>query len=56
MTWANRLFGNKNKINYNQDSNSKYGQPYNTINSPIESRNQGETTRRANREIICPYC
>ena len=56
MNWANKTFGNKNQINYNQNPTAQYGQPNNTTNSPSESRKQGENKRRIRREIICSYC
>ena len=56
MTWINKMFGNKNQVNYNQNQTAQYGQPYNATNSPIDSKKQGGNTRRTNRERICSYC
>ena len=56
MIWANKISGNKNQVNYNQNHTSQYGQPNNRTNPAIDSRKQGENTRRKKREIICSYC
>jgi len=56
MTWTNKVFGNKNPVNYNQNPTPKYGQPYNTTNPVIESRKQGEIKIRTRHEIICSFC
>jgi hypothetical protein len=56
MNWANKLSGNKNQINFNQNHSDQYGQPNNKTNPAIDSRKQGKNTRRKKREIICSYC
>ena len=56
MTWTNKIFRNKNQVNYQQNPVDRYGQAYNTTPPEYKSEKQKETTVRTRNETICSYC